>query len=441
MKTKQTPPQWLTDDMTGNGMTITVINYVSGKIKKLKDSLNWMEFILIWSIMGDLFEKTAYFQRRVLEIKNLNNDPAFLDQIKKEMVPKNDHVEKFFMKFLPFNYALFLCDDFWGCYRLSDRRTLTRGQEKQLLEKIQEITTKQVLDREMLRAYANLARDSKTDQLIVSVLISNFILTNPKEMFFFKDNFSHSQIKGICNYWSKQIDIPEDDLLSLYNKTNSKEIPKMIFTIINKGNNKVDLKWLGRLLIEKLNSLYHEKDRRFNVFREDWFPVLHFILDKKLTTHFAINEILIALPKYDPANTQLVSIVKLLIRQAESGTYGMSEGEFCSLYNYSRLEEVAIAYAEGIKKFPNHLFKTMVQVFEICRDEVVLTAAAEYGLPTVEFAEENVIFFLDWLRLYSVDRYKKAKEIIINKGVIDIVWKNAKKYDHGKFIKFAEHFL
>jgi hypothetical protein len=440
MKTQQSPPQWLTDDMESSGMTLTVMNYLSGKMKKLKDSLSWIEFIMIWSVLGEVFEKTAYFQKRIIWISKTQNDPIFFEEIKKEMIPKHDAVEKFFMKFLPFRYALFLCDDFWSCYRLSDRRNLNRAQKKQLLEKILEITNKQILDREMLRTYANLAEGSKTDQLVVSVLISNFMLTNPKEMFFFRDNLSTLQINGMCEYWSKQMDVPEDDLFSLYKKVHMKEIPQAILSVITKDGNEINLKWLYERLVEKVWSMSHEKDSHFEIFRKDWFPVISEIIEKSNISH-ETGKLLMALPVYDSSNPKIVSIVERLVDQSKNQPYGMSDGAFENLYQYARIPLIPKAYIEGYIKSPDHLFKGIVKVFNICKEEQIIDAAVKHGLPTVQYAEENIIFFLDWLKESFPLKYAEAKDVITSTGVMQKVWEKSQKYDHAKFIKFAEHFI
>lgn len=440
MKIKQTPPQWLTDDMKSSGMTLTVMNYLSGKVKKLKANLDWMEFILIWSVMGDVFEKTVYFRKRIVEITKIHNDILFFDQIKKEWIPKHGAVEKFFMKFLPFRYALFLCDDFWSCFRLLQRRTISSAEKKEFLEKIQEVITKQILDREMLRSYAGRAKGSKTDELIVSALISNFILTNPKEMFFFRDNLTPLQIKVMCDYWSKQMDAPEDDLFHLYKKVHMKEIPQAILAVITKDGHGINLRWLYERLVDEACSLYHEKDSQLEVFRKDWFPVISEIIHKSDIPQ-QIGKLLISLPRYDSSDDKIIAIVERLVEHLKNQPYGMSESVFEVLYQYARINLIPNGYIEGYIKSPDHLFKHIVEVFNSCQDEEIINVAIKYGIPTVQYAEEHILFFLDWLKENFPLKYVEAKDIITRTGVIQKVWEKSQKYDHAKFVKFAEYFI
>lgn len=442
MKQSQTPPQWFTGDMDKTGMTVVVLLYLSGKLKRLKESLGWIEFIFIWSVAGEAFEKTAFFQKKITVITNNKKDALLMQEIK--ILSKENEGRKFFMKFLPFGQLLSLCEDFWNCYWVFGSRAKTVIQKKEVLKKLRGILAFGEIERDMLVQYLSMTKQADFDTSIASVLLGQYLLAHPREPYSFKEHMDDEQIASLCVRLKSGNDLNIRDIFSLYRQTHSRVIPKFLWEVLDDRNQKLNLKQLYEEIQDARYRVARDEEHLSSVFQEDWLPVL-----KKLLVDLPSNilqnvdpvSVLSLLPKYDSSNPDIVAILERLVAEQKKRMFGMYYSSFPVFYNYAKIRLILNAYLESLEKDPSHMFIKNMEIYNICPEEKILIQMITSSIPTIEYAEENIIFFLDWLKSNRTDLYEKAKEVILSTGVINTVWENAKQYDRRKFITFSSHFL
>lgn len=444
MKTEKTLP-WLTEDMQKAGATARAFTYLNGLLPPTEaPDLTWREFIFIWSIEGEKFEKTAVFKQRMAPY---GKPDIVLDSMMTSIISGIKDAGDLFKKYLPVPVALTFCQRFYECTELWDRAN--PAHRRLILEKIRDITALEKLKKGDLLRYYVLSEKFPVDRAIATALLNTYIEENT-DGYSLSDRITLSdvQIEGICRKLETvakdldfDFDLHRESLLSFYNRTKSPRVLQMIMTVMGTAKD-INLKWVLDTVKQLIG--YEEKGRVEDALF--YLPITSFLLQ-----HIQFKEIrnwesdvLRLLPPYDDTNKELRAIVTRVTKYFEENPGELYSGAFEEWYAYAHdpaLTEVAIKKIKDADK-PDIYFSSITKAYELSKDRRFIELAITKGLPQKDYATEDMGKFLDWLKSKKDSWHREALQIIETNKLLDKWWRGDKEgYYQKNFATIAKYFL
>lgn len=439
MKENKTPT-WLTSEMEEKGLTLQVHTYLTCIGDKLPTLINltWTEFMYLWLAAGESFESSQVFKKWIDPIRILKNDKKGHQLFEKiqTRIAETPAVKELFIKVLPFGYALQIATERYEVMGLWSRAS-SKNKKQLLLEKLREGLPLYTFDSDSLRFYYKITEGFVNDRIVVNTLIAALITHEPQQAYFLATHivFNEVQIAGLCKVIEKNPNAGIDirNLISLYCKY---EHPALLGLIVSKISSSAER--ILDLVVSEIN-----KSRNTEEVKTKFFTIFHKAVMQVGFAKFQNRHTVTSfLPAYQE-DCRFDEILDAVVSYYETYEFNMTADAFLVWYKYKQREAFISLYKKSIPVFHHERFAGAIQVFQLCKDESVIDAAIDIGIPLTEEVDDDFAFFMTWLKNGATPWYSRVKETIVSGGYISKWWKKLRgpnDRDVKYFLSIVSHF-
>ncbi len=428
------------------GLTPVVIDYISGKRKSLPKGLTWGEFILIWDLQKELFEKTSFFKERVAPYRSMKKNHTghnlMLDV--HQVIFLRPSTRDFFLENLPAHFAMGLCKTVFE-YKKQFERTTDKGDKVTILSSIAKLTAKHSFSKYELQAYIEMTKGVENFDFLAQVMVNTFINSYPKEglNLVLEIPVTDDQLAAVC----RKID--EDpklvnvyDLLRLYDKYPRQVVKDIIAKQFADDQEK---ERTAEHLFENIQSMFRV-DSRDEVRERNIkiYPLLQIIIPSLKLDGNSLHYLMNLMPEY-VSHSDIDNLLDRVFGIYEKKEYGLMFDNFMMYYNYcpQRKKSWLDLYIKNIIYHGGGAFKEYLEVYKLTKDIRVIETVIDHQFPKLESVSEDFATFFQWLFENHTDLYNKVYQQISEGGYLEKWWlkiQGYQNYNKMAFIKFSTHF-
>ncbi len=441
-------PSWLRPEILEQGLTLTVIKYLSGKIKSIDSvkDLTWKEFFFIYFSEGAQFEKSNFFKKRMrpfLTMKQNKSGVALMQEIHK-IIKEIPDTKDFFRKRIPITFAVTLCEHFWSCSHIwNDAKT--KAEKRLILDKALELFATCTLEKDTLKSYWNMTEEFPEDRKIVHALIGSLIVLDTYQAYYlakeipFSNNQMTALVQKISEDKTKRVHVYE--CLILYAKTRYSLLVPLLQKLISEETNPQYI--LNH--IEDVISGASEQEKES--YRKSLFPLFDDSLRKVGIANYFNSKgsrVIDYLPQYEEGDAAIEGFLDEVIKYYDEHKYRLTFENFLTWYGYAPKQQFVELYLDGLGRHGYKVFQGAIAVFTACSDTRVLDDVIAKEIVKCTDVSEDLLLFIDWLEEQKlVIYYEKLQKTIIENNCLDRWLTNASgpsKHNLINCLKLATRF-